>query len=101
MSLIPGGENAPVVFFDFPSKGRDISNDPDLLECFLNLPLPDIAENNPLDLDWIQTQQNINTELATKAAIYPKQYFNTVIDGCMIVCHALPNEDCLTRGFKL
>ncbi len=54
-----------------------------------------------LILEWIQTQFNIGTELATKAAIYPKQYFNKVIDGCVIVSHALPNEDCLTCGFTL
>ncbi len=66
MLPIPVAENA--VLFDFISDGLDISNDPDLLECFLNLPLPDIAENNSVDLKWIQTQQIIGTELATKAA---------------------------------
>ncbi len=43
VSSIPAGENAPVVLLDFTSKGLDISNDPDLLECFLNLPLPKLA----------------------------------------------------------
>ncbi len=42
----PVGENAPVVIFDFTSKGLNISNDPDLLGCFLNLPLPDVTEND-------------------------------------------------------
>ncbi len=49
------GENGPVVLFDFTSKGLDISNNPDLLKWFLNLPLPVVAENNPVDLGWIQT----------------------------------------------
>ncbi len=73
------------------------SNDPDLLKCFLNFPLSNIAVNNPVDLKWIHAQQNMATELVTKAAKYPKQYFNKLIDGCVIACHALPNEDCLTQ----
>ncbi len=47
---IPDGENAPVVLFDFTSIGLDIINDPDFLECFLNLSLPDVTEKNPVDL---------------------------------------------------
>ncbi len=38
---VPVGENVPVVLFNFTSKGLNISDDPDLLECFLNLSLPD------------------------------------------------------------
>ncbi len=71
MSPIPVGENAPVVLFYFTSRCLDISDDPDLLECFINLPLPKIAETNPVDFAWIHLQQNIGTELATKAAKYP------------------------------
>ncbi len=66
---IPVGENAPVVLLDFTSKGLD-SDDPDLLECFLNLPLPKLADTNPVDFAWIHTQQNTGTALATKAAKY-------------------------------
>ncbi len=54
---MPVGENAPVVLFHFMSKGLDISDDPILLEYFLNLSLPDVAENNPVDLGWIHKQQ--------------------------------------------
>ncbi len=79
------------------SIGLDISNDPDLLECFLNLPLPDVAETNPDNFAWIHAQKNTGTELATKAAKYPDQYFNKIIDGGIIVCHALPDENHLTQ----
>ncbi len=72
MLPIPVGVHVSVVLFNFTSKGLDISNDSDLLECFLNLPSYDIAENNPIDFEWIQTQQNIGTELATKAAKNPQ-----------------------------
>ncbi len=51
------GVNASVVLFDFTSKGLVISNDTDLLKYFLNLPLPDVTENNPVDLGWIHKQQ--------------------------------------------
>ncbi len=97
VSPIPVGENAPVVLLDFTSKGLDISDDPDLLECFLNLPLPELADTNPVDFAWIHTQQNTGTELATKTAKYPDRYFNKLIDGRVIVCHALPNENRLTQ----
>ncbi|KAL7467128.1 hypothetical protein ACHAXS_007498 [Conticribra weissflogii] len=63
---IPMGRNAPVVLLDFTSKGLDISYDPDLLEFFLNLPLPKVAETNPVDFAWMHAQQNIGTELATQ-----------------------------------
>ncbi len=53
---IPVRENAPVVLFDFMPKGLDINNNPDLLKCFLNLPLTNVTENNPVDLGWIYEQ---------------------------------------------
>ncbi len=62
---IPVGENAPVVILNFTSKVLDIRNDPDLLKCFLNLPLPKVAETNPVDFSWIHTQQNTGTKFAT------------------------------------
>ncbi len=68
--LVSVGENAPLVLLDFTSKFLNISNDPDLLECFLNLPLPDVEEKNSVNLKWIHTQQNIGTGLDTKAAKY-------------------------------
>ncbi len=77
---VPVGKNAPDVFLDFTSKDLDI-NDPDMLKCFHNLPLPNITENNPVDLEWIHTQRNIGTEHTTKATKYPKQHFNNCIDG--------------------
>ncbi len=91
MLTIPVWENAHVFLFYFILKGLDISDDNDLLECIFNLPLPNIGENNAIDLKLIQPQL-----LATKTAKYPKQYFNKVIDGNKIVCHALPNEGNLT-----
>ncbi len=86
------GENAPVVLFDFTSKGLDISNNPVLLECFLNLPLLNIAENNPVDLGWIHEQQNIGNELATKTIKHPDHNFDKTLDGHVILCFASPNE---------
>ncbi len=98
MSPIPVGENAPVLLLDFASKGLDISDNSDLLKCFLNLPLPKLTETNPVNFVWIHTQQNTGTELITKAAKYPDRYFNKLIDGHVIVCHAHPNKNCLTHG---
>ncbi len=50
MLPIPVGEIAPVVLFDFISKGLDISDDSDQLKILLNLPLLNDAVNNPVDL---------------------------------------------------
>ncbi len=74
-----------------------VSDDPDLHKCFLNLPLPELTDTNPVDFAWIHTQQNTGAELTTKAAKYPDRYFNKLIDGRVIVCHALPNENHLTQ----
>ncbi len=52
----------------FTSEGFDISGDTYLLKCFLNSILPNVTENNPIDIKWIQTQQNIETVLATNSA---------------------------------
>ncbi len=60
---IPVGENAPINLLNFNSKGLDISNNPDLLECFLDLPLPNNAENYPADLKWIITLQKMSLSL--------------------------------------
>ncbi len=90
------GENPPFVLFNFISKGLHISEETDLLDCFLNLLLPNVAENNSVNLKWIHTQQIISTELATKAPNHPKQYFNKHVDDHVIVCHAIPDEDCLS-----
>ncbi len=78
------------------SQRLDISIDPDMLQCFLNLPSSDVAENNPVDLEWIHTQQNTDMELATKTTKYPDQC-NKLIDGLVIVYHTITNEDCLTQ----
>ncbi len=94
---MPVGENAPVVLFHFMSKGLDISDDPGLLECFLNLSLPEVAENYPVDLGWIQEQQNIGNELATTAIKHPDCYLNKTIDWCVILCYSSPNEYCDTQ----
>ncbi len=56
---IPLGENGPVVLFDLTSKVFIMSNDHDLHECFVNLLLSNVADNNPVDLKYINTQQNI------------------------------------------
>ncbi len=63
---IPVGENAPVVLFDFTSNRINISNDPDILKCFLNIPLPNVAENNPVDIKWLHELQNIGKDLQQK-----------------------------------
>ncbi len=76
------GKNVFVVLFDFASKGLNISDDPDLPKCFLNLPLPNIAENHPVNLKWIQTQQNIGTKFATKL---PATLINTSIRLLMVI----------------
>ncbi len=90
------GEIDHVVLFDLTSKGLDISNDPDLFECFLNLPLPNVIENNLVDLKWIHTQQNIDIELVMKLL---NAQTNISISLLIVIslCCALPNEDHLTQ----
>lgn len=72
-------KSAPVVIFNFISKGLALIDDPDLLKCFCNLTLLDVAENNPVDLISIHTQENTVTEFAMKAINYPGQNFNRIL----------------------
>ncbi len=51
-SQLPCYENAPVFLFDFTCKGPD-----NLLECIFILQLPNVAENNPIELEWIHYQK--------------------------------------------
>ncbi len=53
MLPIPVEEYVPTVLLDFISKGANNSNDPDLLEYFLSLPLPNITENNSVTGGWL------------------------------------------------
>lgn len=59
-------DNIPFGLSDFAYQGLNISDDP-------RLAITHIAENNPLDHGWIQTQQKFGTELAMKAAKYCDQ----------------------------
>ncbi len=74
---IPVGENAPVVLLDFTSEGLNISNDPDLLKCFFNLPLPKIQKPTLSTLrgyihkrtrvpSWLQKQLSTQTNTSIR-----------------------------------
>ncbi len=70
VSQIPEGENKTIVTLDFASNSLGISNEPELLKCFLNLPLLDVVVSNPFDFNWIYEQHNIGNDLATNGTQY-------------------------------
>ncbi len=51
------GENDLLFLFNFAFEGLDISNDPNLLDCFISLILSSVTDNNPVDLKWIHNHK--------------------------------------------
>ncbi len=84
----PERQNAPVVLFDFINNSLDVSNNPELLECLLNFPVPKLRANSTVDLSWIYEQQNIGNEHTTKPA---NILIDTLIKPTMVteLCTAL------------
>ncbi len=66
-------------------------------QVLLNLPLLDVALNNPVDLGWIHNQQNIGTNLLQKQLNILTTTLMKPLDGCVIVYCASPNKDCHTQ----
>ncbi len=64
-------ENTPVIMFDFTKDSLNISNNPEHLDCFLNLPLLNIAVNSPIDFSWINRNKTTGNKLVTKAEKFP------------------------------
>ncbi len=77
------------VIFDLTKAVLDISFDPALFECFLNLPLSDVAVNNPVDFRLIHEQQNIGNKQFTKAAKYSDWYSIKILNSHWILKYVL------------
>ena len=80
--------------------------DPEIVECFLNLPLEDcylnlpnqIEDEHPLDMEVIKERQQADEVLLKRVKAYPNQYLTkqlaTVTD---ILCHVKEGEDPKTQ----
>ena len=67
-------------------------DEPELFECFLNIPEMNAPAENPLNMEWIREQQN-DPELLASVMKYPERYVNKVVDGTDILCHIKPGDD--------
>ena len=98
--------NTPNQQENLNSKTQDafysMMEDPELVECFMNLPeedcylnLPNVVEDeHPLDLDLIKEKQYADEALIKRKDKYPTQYITkqlgTVRD---IICHVKEGEN--------
>ncbi len=88
---IPKGKSSPVILFNFTPEGFNISNDYDQLKGFLDLRIPDITENNPVDLKYLYIQQNMGVKFVTKATKYPRTILQQA-DWWLHYCVSFPPE---------
>ncbi|KAL7462880.1 hypothetical protein ACHAXS_003249 [Conticribra weissflogii] len=89
-------ENDSVICFYFTSKSLGISNNPDLLECFLNFPLPEIAKINLLALiGYIPNNKQPRSHQILRR--FMSISFLLMIMSLCGMPYAFPNEKCLTK----
>jgi hypothetical protein len=72
---------------------HSVLNEPELFECFLNLPETNAPAENPLNMKWIREQQQNDPELLASAMKYPERYVNKNVDDTKILCHVKPGDD--------
>ena len=79
-----------------------MQEDPELVECFVNLPeedcylnLPNVLEDKyPLDMDLIKEKQYADEALIRRKDTYPKQYITKQIGMVRnIICHVKEGEN--------
>ena len=59
--------------------------DPELLECFLNLP-EDETSRDPIDLEWIQTHQANDPNLIACSLQQPQEFPIEEINRNLVIC---------------
>jgi len=69
-----------------------ILNDPELLDCFLNLPTLDDNNHNPLNYEWIQKEQQDDEKLQELQRRFPMQYITQTVGFHKIITHVKPGE---------
>ena len=69
-------------------------DEPELLECFLNLPEMNTPAENPLNMEWICTQQQQDAGLLDRAIKYPTRYITKTMENDVdVLCYVKPDDD--------
>jgi transposase InsO family protein len=71
-----------------------VLDEPELLDCFVNLPAMKTPANNPLDYEFIREQQQEDAVLLKRSKKYPDRYMYKIFENDMeILCYVKPGED--------
>lgn len=92
------GKNMPinddVIDENYLEAFYSVLDEPDLLDCFLNLPTMNMPAENPLNMEWIREQQQGDNTLLEQAERYSDRYFTkTFDDDIEIICYVKPGGD--------
>ena len=97
------GKNPPATVYrendtSSPTNVEDVDSfysvldDPELFDCFLNLPTLENNAHNPLNYTWIQEEQQNDAKLQTLVQKNPQRYFTQAIGFHNIICHVKPGD---------
>jgi hypothetical protein len=70
-----------------------VVDDPELLDCFLNLPALEAAHESPLRWDNVHEKQQSDAQLQEYIQRFPDRYRFKMIDGHQIVVHTKPGDN--------
>ena len=71
-----------------------VLDEPELLDCFLNLPELNIPTENPLNMTWIKEQQQTDAALLAHAEKYSEHYIMKMLDDDVeVLCYVKPGDD--------
>ena len=71
----------------------------DMFDCYLNLPETESPEQNPLNYEYIQEQQQMDTTLLSLQKRYPNKYVSKCLDDNVkdIICYVKEHNDPKTQ----
>ena len=71
-----------------------VLDEPELLDCFVNLPTMNTPANNPLNYEFIREQQQKDPVLLARSKKYSDRYMYKVFENDLeILCYVKPGED--------
>lgn len=71
-----------------------VLDEPEIFECFLNLPELNTPAENPLNMEWIREQQQNDPVLLARVEKYSDRYiFKTFENNTDILCYVKPGDD--------
>ena len=77
---------------------HSILDDPELFECFINLPEVDTPQHNPLNYSWIHEQQQADSTLKRLQLKKPENFITKEFeDNVKLICYVAPGDSAATQ----